>query len=165
MGGSELVHLRSVEARFGSLEGLAFELMVNQPHLLEGGVDGVAVGLGLDRRVVSWLLLESREFQLLMDGFVAGGVWSAVERREAYGVLVERVRSGRERLADSVRAMEYLDGKVGLRRDAPPRPSVAIQIVQEGDGSWESDYEGLEFGGEGKRAKVGASEVVDVDFE
>lgn len=162
--GVGLVSRREVEREFGSLEELAFWLLVENPGVLEGGVDAVVGVSGLSRRVVAWLLRESDEFQGLLDSHVAGGVWGVGERRVAYEVLRERVVSGRDRLGDSVRAMEYLDGKVGLSMGVRGQPQVAVQIVQEGDRSWESDYEGLEFGGEAS-SESGAVEVLDVEFE
>lgn len=161
----ELVAVKSVERQWGSLEELAFELMVNRRELLEGGPEAVASGMGLDRRVVTWLLRSSKEFRALLDSFVASEVWSEVDRGAAYRTLSERVKSPGERLGEVVRAMEYLDSKVGLERDRPSSPQVAVQIVREGDGSWESDYEGLEFGGKGESGGRGESDVVDVEFE
>lgn len=160
----DLVAVKQVERSWGSLEGLAYLLMVERPELLDAGPEVVAGELGLDQRVVVWLLRSSREFRVLLDSFAAAGVWSLPERREAYRVLLDRVKSGEERLGESVRAMEYLDSKVGLQRGTVSSPQVNVRVVQEGDGSWESDYEGLEFGGKGESGRD-QRDVVDVEFE
>lgn len=163
----ELAVVKTVEAKWGSLEELAYYLMVEAPEVLDGGPESVATHLGLERRVVVYLLRSSREFQALLDGFVAGEVWSPVERRRVYGHLRDRVLSGEDKLGDVVKAAEYMDAKVGLEGTNRRSPQVAIQIVQEGNPQeWaDGEYSGLEFGGEGLAGgRDGGSDVVDVEW-
>lgn len=150
VGGGALA-LREVREVWGSLEELAAFVMLERRDLVSADPEVVAGVLGLSVASVRWLWFSSREFLGLLDWHVMGGVWGVEARSRAMGVLAARVLDGGERLNDVVKAVEYLDGKVGV---APGRGGdgggggsvVQIALVQEGDGSWASAHEPLRFG-------------------
>lgn len=168
--------LREVQESWGSLEELAAFVMLERRELVSADPEVVAAELGLSVASVRYLWFSSREFLALLDWHVMGGVWGVEARSRAMGVLASRVLDGSERLNDVVKAVEYLDGKVGV---APGRYGdgggsggsvVQIALVQEGDGSWSESHSPLRFGQRassravapsGKR--VSAVEVLELD--
>lgn len=143
---------REVAKRFGSLEGLAYHLLVEEPGLLEASPADASRALGLPESLVRFLWFASRDFRVLLDEGLAREVWSFDERRQAYGSIRDRVLSGRDRLAETVRAAEYLDSKIGVRKSAPSEEgrsvNVSVSVVREGEGDWSDSHQALTFGAE-----------------
>jgi len=139
------------DSAYGSMEGLAYHMMVERPELAQGDVESVAAATGLDTRVVAFLMHRSKEFQGLLDWHVLQEEWTTLDRRDAYRTIKGRMRDPNSRFQDVIRAAEYFDSKTGTA----PRPgpvgaggtTIQIAMVQEGDGSWVEDYRPLRFGG------------------
>ena len=168
--------IREVEAtELGSLEALAHYLMVENPDLMGGTPESIAAAVGVSPESVSYLLNQSREFQVLLDWHVVGGSWGIRQRQSVYASMVGRMKDPETKLGEVVRAAEYFDKKAGIApSDSQGRQGTVIQIavVQEGDGEWEPTHSPLRFGGEaqghsGAYESTGrvltADEVIDVE--
>lgn len=168
--------VREVEAtELGSLEALAHHLMVENPSLMGGTPESIASAVGISADSVSYLLHQSREFQVLLDWHVVGGSWGVQQRQSVYAGMITRMRDPETKLGEVVRAAEYFDKKAGIApSDSAGRQGTVIQIavVQEGDGEWEPTHSPLRFGGEaqghsGAYESTGrlltADEVIDVE--
>lgn len=168
--------VREVESsEFGTLEALAYRLMVEQPELMGADAAAVAAQVGLSTDTVSYLLHQSREFQVLLDWHVVGGAWGVSQRAAVYRDMLVAMRDPDTKLGEVVRAAEYFDKKAGIApENTQGRQGTVIQVavVQEGEGGYESDYQPLRFGGDAKGKSGGASqsgrllaphEVIDVE--
>jgi hypothetical protein len=131
----EALAFRAVEAQHGSVEDFIVEVVY------EHGIAGsdyakIAAVSGVPLGCIAYLWRSSPMFKRLLDSALAEQAWGPGDRVRSYRALKTKADDDETKLADSVRAYEYLDRKVGVavERDGGGRSgalSVNILVQQE----------------------------------
>lgn len=138
-------------------EGVASFLVVENPGLLDRGVEAQAAALGVGVGDVR-ALWRNRDFRLLVDEVLASSVFSVDVRRRQYEVVRDISLEG-ERDADRLKAFDVASRqarvKVPERHEVDDRKSVEVKVsrlpFEEGGFVPETSFNGPE----GRRSRLG----------